>query len=41
MKEYIAFGWPEIQEYMESPRWHEVGYDPNKDIWFVPKDMVR
>lgn len=39
--EYIALKWPEVQEYMESPRWGEVGYDPKKDLWFVPKDMIK
>lgn len=41
MKEYIALEWPEIQEYMESPRWDEVGFDIDKNIWFVPKDMIK
>lgn len=41
MNEYIALGWPEIQEYMESPRWKEVGYDTNLGLWFVPKDMIK
>lgn len=39
--EYVALGWPEIQEYMESLRWDEVSYDSGKDIWFVPKDMIK
>lgn len=32
---YIAFSWSEIQEYMESPRWDKVGFDSDKNLWFV------
>lgn len=39
--EYIAVGFPDIQEYMESPRWDEVGFDADKNLWFVPKDMIK
>ena len=39
--EYIAVGFPEIQEYMDSPRWNEVGFDADKNLWFVPKDMIK
>lgn len=36
--EYIAF--PEIQKYMESSDWDRVAFDPDKNLWFVPKDMT-
>ena len=39
--EYIAVGFSEIQEYMDSPRWDEVGFDADKNLWFVPKDMIK
>lgn len=39
--EYIAVLWPDIQEYMDSPRWDEVGFDADKNLWFVPKDMIK
>ena len=39
--EYIAVGFPEIQEYMDSPRWDEIGFDSDKNLWFVPKDMIK
>ena len=39
--EYIAVEFPEIQEYMDSPRWDEVGFDADKNLWFVPKDMIK
>ena len=40
-KEYIAVIWPDIQEYMDSPRWDEVGFDADKNLWSVPKDMIK
>ena len=39
--EYIAVIWPDIQEYMDSPRQDEVGFDADKNLWFVPKDMIK
>lgn len=39
--EYIAVEWPDIQEYMDSPRWNEIGFDADKNLWFVPKDMIK
>lgn len=39
--EYIAVYWPDIQEYMDSSRWEEVAFDSNKNMWFVPKDMIK
>lgn len=39
--EYIAVIWPDIQEYMDSPRCDEVGFDADKNLWFVPKDMIK
>lgn len=38
--EYVALSWPDIQELMDDPRWNEVCYDPGKNLWFVPKDMI-
>ena len=41
MKKYIVVEWPEIQKYQELDNFsEEVGYDPEKDIWFVPEDMI-
>jgi hypothetical protein len=40
MKKYIAFEWPDIQGFMDNPKWEDVGYDPDKNIWFVPEDMI-
>lgn len=39
--EYIAVGFPDIQEYIDSPRWNEIGFDADKTLWFVPKDMIK
>ena len=39
--EYIAVIWPDIQEYMDLPRWKEVAFDPKKDMQFVPKDIIN
>ena len=39
--EYIAVIWSDIQEYIDSPRWDEVGFDADKNLWFVPKDMIK
>ena len=37
---YIRVGWPEIQDYMMNPEFHEeVGFDPQRNCWFVPEDM--
>lgn len=30
MKKYIAFEWPDIQEFMDNPKWGDVGFDPDK-----------
>jgi len=39
MIQYIKVEWPEIQDYMNHPDYQkEVGYDPNKDCWFVPEE---
>ena len=32
MRKYIAFEWPDIQEFMDNPKWEDVGFDPNKNI---------
>ena len=37
---YIKVGWPEIQDYMDNPRYREeVYFDPRENYWFVPEDM--
>lgn len=37
---YELVTWPEIQDYMESPRYPtDVYFDPAKDSWFVPEDL--
>ena len=38
---YIALEWPEIQYLMDNPKWEDVGFDPNKNIWFVPEDALE
>lgn len=40
MRKYITIEWPEIQKYQELDNFSEVGYDPEKDVWFVPEDMI-
>lgn len=35
---YIAVEWPEIQNYMEHEDYpKKVGFDPDKNVWFVPE----
>lgn len=37
---YIAVSWPEVQDFMEHPRYYEeVCFDPNKNLWFLPQDL--
>lgn len=37
---YELVTWPEIQDYMESPRYPtDVYFDPDKNAWFVPEDL--
>ena len=38
---YIAVEWPDIQDFMDNPKWKDVGFDPNKNIWFVPEDLLE
>ena len=38
---YIAIEWPDIQNFMGNPKREYVGFDPDKNIWFVPEDMVN
>lgn len=38
---FIEVTWPDIQNYMEHPRWKEVGFDPDKNTWYVPEDMLQ
>lgn len=41
MEKYIAVKWPDIQKYENNENFSEVGYDPEKNIWFVPKEMFN
>ena len=41
MTKYIAVGWPNIQKYQEMDNFPDVGYDPEKNLWFVPEDMIN
>jgi len=36
---YIKVEWPEIQDYMNNPKYSEECYfDPDKNCWFIPED---
>ena len=40
-KKYVKLEWPEIQEYMTHPNYHEECYfDPSKDAWFIPVEWI-
>lgn len=42
MKTYIEMTWPEIQDYMDNPGYpEEVGFDPQKDKWYIPKEWYE
>ena len=42
MKKYIEIEWPDIQGYMDNPKWDEdVGFDPVKNVWYVPEDIIN
>jgi hypothetical protein len=35
---YIKVEWPEIQDYMNNPKYSEECYfDPDKNCWFIPE----
>ena len=38
---YEKVDWPDIQEFMDNPKWEDVGFDPNKNIWSVPEDFFE
>jgi hypothetical protein len=40
-KYYIEVKWPDIQKYENNENFSEVGYDPEKNIWFVPENMIE
>ena len=40
MRKYIAVEWSEIQKYQEMDNFPDVGYDPEKNIWFIPEEMI-
>lgn len=36
---YIKVEWPEIQDYMNHPKYNEECYfDPDKNCWFIPEE---
>lgn len=38
---YKLIEWPEIQDYMDYENFkEEVGFDPVKNVWYVPKWLV-
>lgn len=43
MEKYIAVEWPETQKFqdIEEVDIAEIGYDPIKDIWFIPEDIYN
>lgn len=39
---YEKVDWPDIQEFMEDDDYADrVYFDPEKNAWFVPEDMVK
>ena len=39
---YELVDWPDIQEFMEDDDYAEMVYfDPEKNAWFVPEDMIK
>lgn len=39
---YEKVDWPDIQEFMEDDNYADrVYFDPEKNVWFVPEDMVK
>lgn len=42
MEKYVVVDWPAIQDFMDHKDYpKEVGFDPEKNIWFVPEHMIR
>ena len=39
---YELVEWPDIQVFMEDDDYTDrVGFDPDKNVWFVPEDMIK
>ena len=39
---YEKVDWPDIQEFMEDYDYTDrVYFDPDKNAWFVPEDMIK
>ena len=39
---YEHLHWPAVQEYMEDDDYVDrVYFDPEKNVWFVPEDMIK
>ena len=39
---YEKVDWPDIQEFMEDYDYADrVYFDPEKNAWFVPEDMIK
>lgn len=39
---YEKIEWPDIQEFMEDDEFVDRVYlDPEKNVWFVPEDMIK
>ena len=39
---YELVDWPDIQEFMEDDDYEDrVYFDPEKNAWFVPKDIIK
>ena len=39
---YEKVDWPDIQEFMEDYDYTDrVYFDPEKNAWFVPEDMIK
>ncbi len=41
MNKYISVSWPEVQDFMGHPRYEEIGFDANKNLWFVPENLYN
>lgn len=41
-KEYIAYSWPDYQEYMDKDWFRDESYyDADKDVYLIPKERVN
>lgn len=41
-KEYVAYPWPDYQEYMDKEWFREESYyDPDKDTYLIPKERIE